>query len=422
MSDRLADLVRFARDNSPFYRDLYRDVPEHPRLVDLPIVEQAGFWAANTVRGNQVLTGPQTGGIIFKTGGTTSAPRVSVYTREEWRDLAATFASGLADAGLRPGDRVANLYHAGELYSGFILVLNALQEALVDTVQLPIAGTAPPEFTVQTLRDFSATVLAGFPTSLCRLARYVVDQVGALPDVRLVLFSGEAFYDDQRGLVATAFPNADLRSIGYGSVDGGILAGPVADHPDVRVLRAFRPGRVLEVVDVDTGEPIEEPGRPGRLLVTDLTRRLLPILRYPVGDLAEWVDFDGGVFRLLGRAGEGARVGHVTLHHDQLRTVVDAATREHRFTGFQVVLRRRAAKDELVLRVACDATDRAGITQVIESGVDEISPRFADQVRQGVCLPLAVEWSALVTNPRTGKLLRVIDERPVQATRGSIVD
>lgn len=411
--ETLAELVVFARTHSPFYKELYDGLEGPIRLANLPIVDQSAFWAANTVRDNKVLTGPHTDGVVFKTGGTTSAPRVSVYTRPEWRDLTRTFAGGLADAGLRPGDRVANLYHAGELYSGFILVLNALQEALTDAVQLPIAGTAPLDFTVQTLQDFDATVLAGFPTSLCRLAQYVIDHVGELPAIRLVLFSGEAFYDDQRALVAGAFPNSDLRSIGYGSVDGGILAGPVAGEPDVRVFRAFRPGRLLEVVDEDTGEPIEEPGRPGRLLVTDLSRRLLPILRYPVGDLAEWVDFGQGIFRLLGRAGEGARVGHVTLHLDQLRQVVESATRAHGFRGFQVVLRRSGAQDELVLRVACDAVDHADLTAAISAGVDEISPRFADQVRQGVCRPLVVEWADLATNPRTGKLLRLVDERPV---------
>jgi phenylacetate-CoA ligase len=96
-----------------------------------------------------------------------------------------------------------------------------------------------------------------------------------------------------------------------------------------------------------------------------------------------------------------------------LRIVVGPATRGHRFTGFQVVPRRRDAKDELVPRVACAAADHAAITEVIAAGVDEISPRFADRVRRGVCLPPAVHWGDLAANPRTGELLRVIDERPV---------
>lgn len=210
MNRELTELVDFARANSPFYKGLYDGLTGPYRITDLPIIDQPAFWAANTVHGNRVLTGPQRDGIVFKTGGTTSAPRVSVYTREEWREMAATFATGLTAAGVRPGDRVANLYHAGELYSGFVFTLNVLQQALVDTVQLPVAGNAPLEFTVQTLRDFDATVLAGFPTYLVGLAKFVRDTVGSLPGVRLILFSGEAFYGDQRACVEAAFPT--LRS------------------------------------------------------------------------------------------------------------------------------------------------------------------------------------------------------------------
>ncbi|RZQ61309.1 phenylacetate--CoA ligase family protein [Amycolatopsis suaedae] len=412
----MTELVDFVREHSPFYRELYRDLTGPYRLTDLPVIDQAAFWAANTVRDNRILTGRQTGGIVFKTGGTTSAPRVSVYTRQEWREMSATFGTGLRAAGVRDGDRVANLYYAGELYSGFVFTLNMLQDALVDTVQLPIAGNAPLEFAVQTMLDFDATVVAAFPTSLVRLARHVRDTAGTLPGIRLILFSGEAFYGDQRAVVEAAFPGADVRSIGYASVDGGILGAPVAGEPDVRVFRAFTGSRVLEILDPVTGEPIEDAGRPGRLVLTDLGRRLLPILRYPVGDLAEWTDPGERVFRLLGRAEEGARVGHATLHLDQLRDAVDMATGAHHVDGFQVVLRRRDARDELVLRVSSRVPDRERAAERIRALVDEISPRFADQARRGVVAPVSVEWvgeDGIRVNPRTGKSLRLIDERPV---------
>ena len=49
------DLICYARTHSPFYKDLYDGV-EGSSLADLPVVDQAAFWAANTVRNNQVLT------------------------------------------------------------------------------------------------------------------------------------------------------------------------------------------------------------------------------------------------------------------------------------------------------------------------------------------------------------------------------
>ncbi|QUQ65618.1 phenylacetate--CoA ligase family protein [Kutzneria sp. CA-103260] len=404
----LSELVAFARANSPFYRELYAGLPaDVDDLTELPLIDHGAFWAANTVHGNTLRTGPHTDGIVFKTGGTTSAPRISVYTRPEWREMATTFASGLPAAGVRSGDRVANLFYAGELYSSFVFTLNLFQVAPVDTVQLPIAGGAAPEFVVLALTEFRATVLAAPPTSLCQLAQHVRDTVGWLPDVRVVLFSGEAFYGDQRALLAAAFPNSSVRSIGYASVDGGILAAPVTNEPDSRVHQAFAPSRLLEILDLQTGAPITTPGRAGRVVVTDLVRRLQPVIRYPVGDLAEWVDPAAGTFRLLGRSDEGARVGPVTLYLDDLRSIVEQAVGP--VSGMQVVLRRRDSKDQLVLRLA-----GTGSRDSIASRLSEVRPMFADHVRRGLIQPLAVEWvktTDLHTNPRTGKLVRLLDER-----------
>ncbi|MFJ3234029.1 phenylacetate--CoA ligase family protein [Streptomyces sp. NPDC086787] len=422
MNHQTAELLAYVREHSPFYRELYAHLPtKTPDLAALPLVDHTAFWAAHGEARSRVLTGPHEDGIVFKTGGTTGAPRISQYTRDEWRAMCRRFGEGLPAAGLLPGDRVANLFYAGELYSSFVFTLNLLQESEVPTVQLPIGGAAAPDYTVAALRDLSATVLAAPPTSLCRLAREVLATEGTLPGIRLVLFSGEAFYGDQLALLARAFPAARVQSIGYASVDAGILAGPVAGESDSRVHQVFTADRIVELLDPETGEPIEETGRPGLVVATDLTRRLMPIVRYPVGDLAEWVDFPARRFRLLGRSAEGARVGPVTVYLEDLRSVVAQADDGRRIGDLQVVLRHRDERDELVLRLAQAVTaseasqdDRDRLGERIAGRLDELRPMFADHVRRGLVHPLAVEWAdadGLTVNPRTGKLVRLVDER-----------
>ena len=418
-----AEFIRFVREQSPFYRELYAHLPDGVSdLSALPLTDHTAYWAANTLNASRVLTGPHLDGIVIKTGGTTGAPRVSVYTRDEWRAMSRRFGDGLPAAGLVAGDRVANLFYAGELYSSFVFTLNCLQEAAVPTVQLPIGGSAPLDYVIGTLRDCLATVVAAPPTSLCRLAREVTDTVGTLPGIRLVLFSGEAFYGDQLDLLARAFPGAQVRSIGYASVDAGILAGPVAGEPDTRVHEVFSPDKVVELLDAETGEPIEEPGRPGRLVATDLVRRLMPVIRYPAGDIAEWTDFPRRRFRLLGRSEEGARVGPVTVYLEDLRAVVQRADQRRQVADLQVVLRHRDAKDELVLRLAgtsagsdpADPADLDRLRRAIAVELDAARPTFPEHVRSGMVHPLAVEWvgpDGLTVNPRTGKLVRLMDER-----------
>ncbi|MER6564513.1 phenylacetate--CoA ligase family protein, partial [Streptomyces sp. NPDC001027] len=183
---------------------------------------------------------------------------------------------------------------------------------------------------------------------------------------------------------------------------------------DARVHRVHRLQKWLEIVDENTGEPIREPGRPGRLLVTDLVRRLMPVIRYPVGDSAEWVDYEDRRFRLLGRAEEGARVGPVTVYVEDLRAVVEEVSGDQLIAGIQAVQRRRDAKDELALRIAGEIGDAEQLAASVIKRYEELRPMFAQHVRAGLINPLKVEYvplSELRVNGRSGKIVRLIDER-----------
>ncbi|MFB7267575.1 phenylacetate--CoA ligase family protein [Streptomyces nojiriensis] len=423
-AQQLSDLIRFARHNSPYYRDLYASLPPHvDRLTDLPVVDQRDFWAANALHDSRVLTGPLSEATVYKTGGTTGSPKFSVFTRDEWRTFVTAFGEGLVDTGLRPGHRVADLFYAGELYASFLFVLDSLAHAPVDNVRLPIGGGAPLESTIPTLRDLAAQVLTGTTTTLCRLAEQVVSSGVPLGSVELLLFGGEALFDDQRRLLAAAFPGAEVRSVGYASVDAGLLGRPVPG-PDARVHRAFTPYSVVEILDDSTGEPVTEPGRPGRVVVTSLFRRLMPIIRYPAGDRAEWTGTGPGHFRILGRAEEGVRVGPVSLYTQDAQDAVTAADTEGRVVGMQLVVRRWDGRDGLVLRLATAPGDdaraqvaggREALARAVVTELETVRPLYPDSVRAGFVHPLSVEWARhrdLAVNPRSGKLVRVLDERP----------
>lgn len=430
-AQQLSDLIRFARHNSSFYRELYASLPTHvDRLTDLPVVDQQEFWAANTLDDSRVLTGPLSEATLYKTGGTTGSPKFSVYTRDEWRTFVTSFGQGLADAGLRPGHRVADLFYAGELYASFLFVLDSLAHAPVDNVRLPIGGGAPLESTLPTLRDLAAQVLAGTPTTLCRIAEQAISSGVRLEAVELLLFGGEALFDDQRRLLASAFPRAEVRSVGYASVDAGLLGRPVPGS-DTRVHRAFTPYSVVEILDDSTDEPITEPGRPGRVVVTSLFRRLMPIIRYPAGDRAEWTGTGPGHFRILGRAEEGVRVGPVSLYTQDAQDAVTKADTGGQVVGMQLVVRRWDGRDGLVLRLATAPGDEAAgetdpravvvaarreaLAEAVVAELQAVRPLYPDSVRAGFVHPMSVEWAChrdLVVNPRSGKLVRVLDERP----------
>ncbi|MFE5564671.1 phenylacetate--CoA ligase family protein [Amycolatopsis japonica] len=351
---------------------------------------------------------------MFKTGGTTSAPKMTVYTRDELRDMAVLQGNGFAEAGLRPGDRVANLFYAGSLYASFLFNVLCLQESRIPSVHIPIAGSAPPEEMATMIVEQRATVLLGTPTTVNLVAANLVERGISLPDVHLFLFGGEAFYEDQRGLLSAAFPNAAVMSLGYASVDAGVIAAPIEGVADHRVHRVHTGQKLAEIVDDVTGETIRAEGRPGRLIFTDLVRRLMPVIRYPVGDRAAWVDHERRELRLLGRADEGARVGPVTVYLEDLRSLVEKVAVGRQVAGIQVVQRRHDSKDQLVLRIAGQVEGPDRLTAAITSDFHALRPMFAEHVDANLIAPLVVEYvrpGELVVNPRSGKVVRLIDER-----------
>ncbi|MEU6084681.1 AMP-binding protein [Streptomyces sp. NPDC047108] len=420
----LAELIRFVRRNSAFYAELYSGLPERvTELTALPVIPQTEFWQANSPRGNTLLTGPLEEAVVFKSGGTTGAPKFSFYTREEWREFTTAFGAGLAAAGLRPGQRVADLFYAGDLYASHTFILDSLHRSPVANVRLPIGGSAPLASTVATLEQFGVDVIAGTPTTLCSVAEHLRSEGRQLTGVTTLFFGGESVFSDQQRLLAAAFPRAGVASIGYAAVDAGLVGLPVPGD-DPRLHRAPAPYTVVEILDEVTGEPVNRDGVPGRVVVTDLRRRLMPVLRYPVGDRAEWTDVASGEFRILGRAEEGVRVGPVALHTQDVHDLVSAADVAGRVTGVQLVVRRfedgdGQDRDGLVLRLGCDMASGAGdlpeLGAAIEKAFHAARPMYAEAVAARHVHPVELEWvrhADLAVNARSGKLIRVLDERP----------
>jgi phenylacetate-CoA ligase len=285
----------------------------------------------------------------------------------------------------------------------------------VDNVRLPVGCAAPNDYIADLIAGFGVHVLAAEPMKLAAVAECVLQRGQVADSIELVLFAGDILFNDLRPLLTRAFPKAAISSLGYASVDAGLVGAPVPGD-DVRVHEAFPNRTLVELVDDVTSEPITAAGVPGRLVVTNLFRTLMPIIRYPVGDRAEWVDPERQRFRLVGRSLEGARVGTVAMPTEDIRAVLIAADPDRFIAGMQMVQRRWDGRDGIILRLACTQEPPPDLAGHLIAAVYAARPLYPAEVELGAIHHLSVEWvprSGLVTNPRTGKLVQVVDERPL---------
>ncbi len=408
----LPELIDYVRKHSPFYRDLYAKVKGH-ELRNLPLVPQVEFWKQNSWRGNRVLTGRPEGGVLFKSGGTTGEPKFSVFTQDEWDSFTEAFGAGMAKGGLSPGERVGNIFYVGDLYASFLFIMKSMENAPVSALHFPISGALSPEAILKVVAEYELTTLAGVPTSLLQLASHLRGNGKTCPSIKKILFGGESMYPDQRAEFASVMPGVRVQSIGYASVDAGLL-GYVTPACEPEVHHTFGETTIIEIIDPETQEPIEEVGQPGYAVLTNLTRRLMPILRYPVGDMAEWVDPPGTPDRRLvikGRSEEGARVGPTTMYFEDVLSVLLEFRDQLGPFQFQLCVHHHGLKDELVIRLAADGrlADSTILGRLAES-----RPMLAAGVAGGIIHPPRLEWVArteLAVNPRTGKHRRILDLR-----------
>lgn len=419
-SERLLAHLRFVRQHSQYYRELWQDAwPDASQpiaLADLPVVDSKAFWEANLFENNRVLTAGLAETVVFKSGGTTGNPKYSYFSYDDWRAFCQAFGDGLKRAGMRSDERVANLFYGGQLYASFMFIARSMEEAGVG-VQFPVSGMASEEEMLKTIEFFKIETLAVVPTTMMKLLPSLAKMPPEKRTIKRVIYGGEPMQADQVAAVQSVLPGCRVESIGVAGVDYGEL-GFVDETCELGVHRMFDGHTQVELLDDDL-LPIESPGQAGYLYMTNLNRRLMPVVRYPVGDRAEWLDEPGTParrFRLLGRSQEGARIGPVSVYIEDIQKILDGVSLPQQVISFQLVVEHADQKDRGRLRLA--VAEPEGMTQ--EQGLqvrDEFYRQrtlYPDLVAQSLLHPFEVEWiglQAMHTNPRTGKLLRVVDRR-----------
>ncbi|KAK1660187.1 AMP-dependent synthetase/ligase [Colletotrichum godetiae] len=422
-SRNLADFIKFVKLNSPYYAQswkLCKTLEDAPvSLRDLPIVDHESFWASNTCRNSKVVTSKQKDGIVFKTGGTTTHPKVSFYSQKELHGLSTQLAESLERCSVGEGDMVANLFYAGDLYGSFLLHILSVYHLPSGAIQLPVAGHVSLESMERQIVEFEATVVLATVTTMSQLSERILSSGKTHPYVRLLLFSGEAFYDDQAGLLKAAFPNATIRSVVYGSMDCGIIGLPPKEEHytnDPRLHQVNDPNIIVEIVTED-GEVTTTPGEAGSLVVTNLERQLMPIVRYPSGDRAAWVVPALGLFRVLDRDRTAIRLGPVSVDFVDLRRIVSTVLADRPVGRLQAIVTRKDRKDLLTLNVAFTPATNEESSQLQAELREELGvmrPMFREHVEKDLINPLEIKFitmQELAVNPRSGKIVEVQDLR-----------
>src|SRR5438094_7627688 len=262
-SDRLGNGAPFSELPFTTKQELVDDQAQHP-----PFGTNLTYPADKYVR-------------IHQTSGTAGKPILWLDTRESWDWWLRCWEEVFKGAGVRTDDRVYVAFSFGP-FIGFWAAFEAAQR--MGAMVIPGGGQST-EQRVRTLLDREATVLVCTPTYALRLAD-TAGQHGldlSRGPVRITVHAGEpgASIPETRRRIqesfgAKAFDHAGMTEMGAYGFECEVQSGLHINEDEF----------IAEIIDPETLAPAGK-GNKGELVLTNLGRVGMPLIRYRTGDLAD---------------------------------------------------------------------------------------------------------------------------------------
>lgn len=280
--EKIRELVAFARQESPFYRQQLAEV-DLDSLHDFACFEKVPFTTAADLRTQRMkmLCTPleQIERIVtLQTSGTTGEAKRVFFTADDLEATADFFRCGMSTL-VQPGETVVILLPGERPDSVGHLLAKALASSGVKPVVLgPVTDCAA---TRAELLHHPSACLVGIPAQVLSLARTDVDGTIARGWVKSVLLSTDYVPEAVQVELEHLWGCRVLTH--YGMTETGLGGGVECEARAGYHLREA--DLYTEIIDPATGKRVAD-GVSGEIVFTTLRRRGMPLIRYRTGDLA----------------------------------------------------------------------------------------------------------------------------------------
>ncbi len=298
--ERLHQLVDFVRENSPYLREVYKDLPEDYTLSDIPVMEKKEFlehyneWVTDPelkedmvrtylkrdAEDNSLLLDKYT---ALQTSGSTGNPLPMV--RDDYHNkIHGALLRNRLFYGVTPGlfdhskHKTAFLVHISNSASsyGSYLKMRRLRPGYEENiVAYPITDSI--DVLVSKLNAFQPEVIVAYPPYLVMLAEEKLKGTLNIP-LKLILSSAELLTEESYHRIHDVFGVPILNN--YCMTEGGEIA-MTHDCPHLHINEDWI---IVEPVDENRQPMKDDSEYSSGILVTDLTNYVQPIIRYYVSD------------------------------------------------------------------------------------------------------------------------------------------
>jgi len=378
LDQRIRDLIAHAYAHAPAVRQLMdeagvtpADVQSAADLARLPVTPKdrlVELQQQHPPFGGLLTVDPATLPRIYISPGPIYDPQPPPENPEA---LLAPFRA----AGFGTGDRVLNtfMYH---LTPAGLLLDEALRGCGCTVIP---TGPGNTELQIMMMAALGVSGYVGTPSFLAIILEKAADMgipKEAVP-IKKALFSAEPYTPSQRALFEGDYGMTTVSA--YGTADLGFIAYTRAGVQGFCVLDSL----YLEIVDPDTGQPVEA-GHTGEIVITTFNQAY-PLIRFGTGDLGALAPQPDPtcagqhLLGLLGRTGDAIKVRGMFLHPNQ---VLAAVGRIAEVKHAQVVITRVDNRDVVTVRAELHP-DHAGadVDEALRAYVQAMTRLRVDDVQ-----------------------------------------
>lgn len=341
--------------------------------------------------------------------GTTGKPTFVAYSKNDmklWSHLCARF---LVSGGVRK-HHTAQIAFGYGLFTGGFGLHYGMEE--VGTAVIPIsAGNTKRQLMI--MQDMQPDVLICTPSYALTIAE-VLQSDGIDPktlSLKYAHLGGEPWTEQMRHEIEEAFDICAFNNYGLSEVIGPGVSGECARREGMHIQEDHF---IFECLDPDTLKPVE-PGEPGELVITSLTKEAMPIIRYRTRDIATIYpdDCDCGrttkrMSRVIGRSDDMLILRGVNVFPSQIEEALLVV--EGVAPHYQILVTRPNTLDEITVRLEV----RAELFSDKLADMTILKQRIGNSILSITGLSMNIELLAPGTLERfEGKAKRVLDQRNI---------
>ncbi len=344
---------------------------------------------------------------VHASSGTTGKPIVVAYTAEDLVTWQEVMRRAFASCGLTRNDIIQVAFGYG-LFTGGLGAHYGV-EALGATV-IP-SGGGNTQRQVMLMKDFGTTAICCTPSYFNHITEYgqsVGIDLRELP-IRVGVFGAEPWTQEMRARIEQ---NAGIKAYdiyGLSEIIGPGVAIECSEHDGLHIFEDhFYP----EIIDPDTGKVLPD-GETGELVITTLTKKAMPMIRYRTRDITRIITEPCACGRSI------RRIARISTRSDDMFIIrgvnvfpsqIEAAllSVDGTLPHYQIVLYRERGMDNIEVDVEISENLFSDQVRAVENLQKQLSHAIESTIGLRVLLKLVAPGA--ITRSE-GKAKRVFDHR-----------